>query len=256
MGSACAEAFAAAGCTKIALLDINPEGLEAAKALILSNHEDTGIQIVTAACDTSDEAQVQHAFSSVREAFGRLDYAINCAGVGQQPGSTAHCSTENFDRTIAINLRGVFLCSREELRIMIAQPLDSEVYPGISPERAQRGAIVHVASGLGLVAMAGMPAYCSSKAGVIALARSDATDHAADRVRVNAVLPGATATPLSQSIREAREAVEKYAVNVRTPMKRWGLAEEIADVCLFLCSNKASFIQGAALPVDGGYGAN
>ena len=207
-------------------------------------------------CDTSDEAQVQQAFATVREAFGRLDYAVNCAGVGQQPASTVNCSTENFDRTVAINLRGVFLCSREELRMMITQPLDSEVYPGIDPARAQRGAIVHVASGLGLVAMAGMPAYCSSKAGVIALARSDGVDHATDRVRVNAVLPGATSTPLSQSVREAKEAIEKYAVNMRTPMRRWGLAEEIADVCVFLCSKKASFIEGAALPVDGGYGAN
>lgn len=98
--------------------------------------------------------------------------------------------------------------------MMIAQPLDSEVYSGILPARAQRGAVVHVASGLGLVAMSAMPAYYSSKAGVIALARSDAIDHAADRVRVNAVLPGATATPLSQSREDAKENIERYAINV------------------------------------------
>lgn len=100
------------------------------------------------------------------------------------------------------------------------------------------------------------PAYCSSKAGVIALARSDALDHSADRIRVNAVLPGAVATPLSHSNKEMKEGIEKYAVEIRTPLHRWGLAEEIADTCVFLCSNKASLIQGCSVPVDGGYIAN
>ena len=91
MGSACAHAFAAAGCTKIALLDINPKGLEAVKESILSNHKNAGVQIVTAICDTSDEAQVQRAFASVRNAFPRLDYAVNCADIGQEPMSTSQC---------------------------------------------------------------------------------------------------------------------------------------------------------------------
>lgn len=109
MGSACAHAFAAAGCTKIALLDINPKDLEAVKESILSNHKNAGVQIVTAICDTSDEAQVQRAFASVRNAFPRFDYAVNCAGIGQEPMSTSQCSTENFDRTVA-SISGASFC--------------------------------------------------------------------------------------------------------------------------------------------------
>lgn len=188
--------------------------------------------------------------------LSRVFSAVNCAGIGQKPESTSQCSAQNFDKTLAVNLRGVFLCPREELRIMTSQPLDAEVYDGIPSARAQRGSIVHIASGLGLVASLLSPAYCSSKAGVIALARSDALDHSADRIRVNAVLPGAVATPLSHSNTEMKEGIEKYAVDVRTPMHRWGLAGEIADACVFLCSDKASFIEGSSMPIDGGYIAN
>lgn len=118
MGRACAHAFAAAGSTKIVLLDINPKGLDEVKASLLSDYKTNNMQILNLTCDTSDEAQVQHAFATVRETFSRVDYAVNCAGIGQKPEATSQCTTENFDKTLAVNLRGVFLCSREELRIM------------------------------------------------------------------------------------------------------------------------------------------
>lgn len=128
---------------------------------------------------------------------------------------------------------------------MRLQSLDSNVYPGVPLARAQRGAIVNIASGLGLAALPNLSAYCASKAGVIALTRSDALDYSAFRIRVNSVLPGAVQTPLTHGDDEVRQAIETTAVNMRTPLKRWGQMEEIADAC-------ASFIQGHALSVNGG----
>jgi NAD(P)-dependent dehydrogenase (short-subunit alcohol dehydrogenase family) len=153
-----------------------------------------------------------------------------------------------------VNLRGTFLCAREELRIMKAQPLDCDVYAGISAHRAQRGAIVNIASGLAFVAMPECAAYCASKAGIVALTRADALDYSHYRIRVNAVLPGIVETAMTTRSEEARATLQKEAVDSgSTPMKRWGMPEEIADACLWLCGNGASFVQGVTLPVDGGY---
>ena len=253
MGSAVAHALARAGCTRIALLDLNTAGLESVQSSILSQVANTDIQILTSTCDVSDESSVIKAFDEIRSKFERLDYAINCAGVGGSPNPSDALPASDFDRTLAINLRGVFLCAREELRIMKSQTLDTEIYSGIPAVRAQRGAIVNISSGLAIAAMANSPAYCASKAGVCALTRSDALDYSAFRIRVNSVLPGAIETPLSHASEAMRKAIEAHAVDVMTPMKRWGKAAEIADTCLFLCSNRASFIQGVSLPVDGGY---
>lgn len=139
---------------------------------------------------------------------------------------------------------------------MKAQSLDADVYQGIPHSRAQRGAIVNIASGSAVVALPNQPAYAASKAGVVALTRSDAFDYSANQIRVNAVLPGAIATPMNLIDDRTREVIEKMAVNQRTLLKRWGQPEEIADVCLFLCSKEASFVQGVAWAVDGGYLAN
>lgn len=253
MGAAVARALARAGCTHLALLDLNTAGLESISSSIQLEKTCPELRILTLCCDVSDETSVAKAFEVIRREFPRLDYAINCAGIAGKPNPSDVCPPSDFDRVMAINLRGVFLCAREELRIMKSQRLDAEVYPGIPAVRAQRGAIVHIASGLALAAMANSPAYCASKAGVLALTRSDALDYSASRIRVNSVLPGAIETPMTHTVDTTRKAVEAHAVDIMTPMKRWGKAEEIADACIFLCSNKASFIQGVSLPVDGGY---
>ncbi|KEF52251.1 uncharacterized protein A1O9_11491 [Exophiala aquamarina CBS 119918] len=255
MGRVVAHRLALQGCTWIALLDQNEAGLAAVRSFIESEDTNADLKILTLACDVADESSVAASFETIHREFKRIDYAINCAGITLPASPTDTCSTSDFDRTIAVNLRGIFLCAREELRIMKSQPLDSEVFPGIPALRAQRGAIVNISSGLALAAMPNSPAYCASKAGVLALTRSDALDYAAHRIRVNAVLPGTIETPMTHANEKMRRVIEAHAVNVMTPMKRWGQAEEIADTCIFLCSNKASFIQGVSLPVDGGYTA-
>ena len=229
--------------------------MDLVRSWILSEMTTEELKILTLVCDVTDESSVTAAFNNIRQEFSRLDYAINCAGITLPPSPTDACSMSDFDRTMAVNLRGLFLCAREELRIMKAQPLDSEIYPGIPTLRGQRGAIVNISSGLAIAAMSNSPAYCSSKAGVLALTRSDAIDYSTHRIRVNAVLPGAIETPMTHTVEAMRKGIEAHAVDVMTPMRRWGKPEEIADTCLFLCSNKASFIQGVSLPVDGGYTA-
>ncbi|RVX73626.1 hypothetical protein B0A52_02516 [Exophiala mesophila] len=251
IGRAVAIRLAHAGCSRIAVLDINAAGLREVKSSIESENPD--VNVLALPCNTSNESEVIETFKTVLEKFQRVDYAINCAGVAGTPNPTDQCLTPDFDRTIAINLRGVFLCAREELRIMKSQAIDSEVYPGISAARGQRGAIVNVASGLAVVALPNCPAYCASKAGVLALSKADAIDYALSKIRVNAVLPGIVETPMVTTSESTRENLDSHAVKVMTPMKRWGQTDELADACLFLCSNNASFITGVGLPVDGGY---
>lgn len=251
IGRANAIGLAQAGCARIAILDLNASGLEEVKSTILTSYPEA--QVLALPCDTASEDEVTKAFDAIRETFQRLDYAINCAGVAGKPGPTDTLLAADFDRTIGINLRGLFLCAREELRIMKAQALDSDVYAGIPASRGQRGAVVNIASGLGLVALPNCPAYCASKAGVLALTKADAVDYSLQKIRVNAVMPGIVQTPMAAGSEKQRQELDSHAVNVMTPMKRWGQPDELADACLFLCSNKASFITGAALPVDGGY---
>ncbi|RVX67702.1 hypothetical protein B0A52_07825 [Exophiala mesophila] len=165
IGRVVAHRLAVAGCTKIALLDLNQAAMDLVRSWILSEMTTEELKILTLVCDVTDESSVTAAFNNIRQEFSRLDYAINCAGITLPPSPTDACSMSDFDRTMAVNLRGLFLCAREELRIMKAQPLDSEIYPGIPTLRGQRGAIVNISSGLAIAAMSNSPAYCSSKAG-------------------------------------------------------------------------------------------
>ncbi|OQV09743.1 hypothetical protein CLAIMM_13832 [Cladophialophora immunda] len=259
IGLAVAKAFVTAGCSGVAMVDLNEAGVEAVASQIRENasshgpEQDSPQRIHAYGCDISDEASIVATFEKIRRDLGRVDYAVNCAGVNATGRPSAELSVSEFDRVVAVNLRGSFLCSREEIRVMKAQSLDSDVYPGIPAVRGQRGSIVNIASGLGMVAMPNTADYCAAKAGVMGLTRSDAVDYAGHRIRVNAVLPGATMTAMSHGNDEYRKAIETLAVDVLTPMKRWGRPEEIADACLFLCSNRASFVQGVSMPVDGGY---
>lgn len=238
------------------MLDINEEGLQTAKKFLLDSFantdEQTTLKIETYYCDVSSPQSIVEAYAKARSSFGRIDYSVHCAGIILFVGPSTEVPVEAFDRQNTINYRGLWLCSREALKIMKEQPLDSEVYPDIKDTRAQRGAIVNISSGLGLVSQAGSNAYSGAKAGVMALTRSDAIDYVADRIRVNAVLPGIVDTPITTPSPEIRAILEAGPVQ-RTPMKRFGLAEEIADVIVFLASTKASFVTGSCWSVDGGF---
>ncbi|PSN61442.1 NAD(P)-binding protein [Corynespora cassiicola Philippines] len=246
IGAAVAKAFARSGTLNLALTDLNPTTLSSTRAQILALNPSA--EVFTRAGDIADEAFVDSFADDAFAHFGRIDYAVNCAGVlGGKTVRACEMETEAFDRLNGVNYRGTWLSCRAELRNMLRQEALSE-----APE--QRGAIVNVASQLGVVARPGAAAYCASKAAVINMTRANAIDYSDDGIRVNCVCPGVIETPMTTASPEMAEAL-KPAINI-APMKRMGTPDEVANAVLFLCSPKASFIQGHALVVDGGYTIN
>jgi len=188
-------------------------------------------------CDVSDDAAVEAAVAKTVSAWGRIDAAFNGAGIDGEGGMTADHRVEEFDRIISINLRGVWLCMRHQLKQMLKQG---------------GGAIVNCASSAGLVGTKGMVAYVASKHGVVGLTKAAALEYARENIRVNAVCPGMIYTPMWQrSISD--EMTEQLLAN--DPIGRLGKPEEIAAAVVFLCDPAASFVNGTVMPVDGGFTA-
>jgi NAD(P)-dependent dehydrogenase (short-subunit alcohol dehydrogenase family) len=234
IGRATARAFASAGYTTIVADVHDQEGQDAA-----AECEREGATCRFIQCDVSDEASVKGLISDIVSSFGRLDAAFNNAGTEGAQAPTADCTTDNFDRVIGVNLRGVFLCMREELRQMAKQD--------------RGGAIVNCSSVAGLVGFAGIPAYVASKHGVVGLTRNAALEYAQQKIRVNAVCPGAIETPMLDRLMSG--GVPRESIVATEPVGRLGKPEEIAAAVLWLCSPGASFITGQAIAVDGGWAA-
>lgn len=253
IGRATSIGFAQQGCTKLALLDLNEAGLEETKSKVTAVLEDKDADILVIKTDVSSEDSVAAAFSSIRSHFKRIDYSVQCAGIGSPGLDSASCSLELFDRQHAVNMRGVWLCAREAIRTMREQTLDAEAYQGsdIAPHRAQRGSIVNVASTLAVSALAVTAPYCAAKGGVLALSRADAIDCIKHRIRVNCVMPGLVDSPMTTPDAEARRYMEENVLP-KVPYGRWGSPEEVGDVCVFLTGNRASFVTGQAWAADGG----
>jgi NAD(P)-dependent dehydrogenase (short-subunit alcohol dehydrogenase family) len=259
IGLATATAFALSGCSSIVLLDISQSNLDSARSKILgklSEHKLPQISIECIHCDVSNHESIAGAYASIVEKLGRIDYSVHCAGVFIPGGPTADCSVEDFDRQNAVAYRGLWLCSKEALKVMKAQTLDCEAYPdaGIPEGRAQRGAIVNISSQLAKGWQENAPAYIAAKAAVIALTHCDALDYVDHRIRVNCVLPGIVETPMSTPTPELRKYMVEGPV-AKTPMKRFGQPEEVADAIVFLAGNRSSFMTGTEVTVDGGYSA-
>ncbi|KAK8194737.1 oxidoreductase [Phyllosticta capitalensis] len=249
IGNATAHAFVEAGCTRIAITDINPTTLDSTAKSISEKYPNA--QILAVAGDISSSDFVDSFIGQVVEKFGRLDYCVNCAGVLGPGKDSTSTSLEEFDKVNAVNYRGCWLTNRAQLKAMMRQdPLPSHD----ARRPAQRGAIVNIASQLGIVGRPNAAAYCASKGAVIALTRSDAIDYSAHGIRVNCICPGVIETPFIMTKQEDREAILPFAEIA--PMKRMGQPYEVADAALFLCSTKASFVQGHAMTVDGGYVIN
>jgi len=235
IGKATALAFGQAGYA-VAVADLDEHAGRATEAQIRAG----GSPALFVRCDVADETEVADLVEDVVKAFGRLDAAFNNAGIEGEPSPTADCSVENFDRTIAVNLRGVWLCLAAEIRQMLKQEAG--------------GAIVNCASVAGLTGLAGMPAYVASKHGVVGLTRTAALDYATSKIRVNAVCPGAIVTPMLERFMESSDEARR-GIEASEPVGRLGRPEEIASAVLWLCGDGASFTTGQALAVDGGWTA-
>jgi NAD(P)-dependent dehydrogenase (short-subunit alcohol dehydrogenase family) len=199
-----------------------------------------GGQAIAIGGDVTREADVTAIIARTVAAYGRIDCAFNNAGiapraVGPVGQRTHELSQAAFDKMLAVNLTGVFLCLKHEIAQMLAQ--------------GGGGAIVNTASIAGLIGLATSAHYVAAKHGVVGLTKSAAIEYAQDGIRVNCVNPGYIATPMT------KETIEERGEEIlaKVPMRRMGVPDEIAEAVAWMCSNKASFMTGAAHVVDGGY---
>jgi NAD(P)-dependent dehydrogenase (short-subunit alcohol dehydrogenase family) len=233
MGLATAKAFAESGAL-VVLADWNVTAARsAAEELTTQGHRALAI-----ACDVSDDAQVEATVAQTVANFGRLDAAFNNAGIQNILAETADTTREDYDRVMAINLRGVWSCMKFELQQMRKQG---------------SGAIVNCSSLGGLVGGAERGIYHAAKHGVLGFTKSAALEYAARGIRINAICPGTIATPMVDQMIASGQGEALKAIVKSIPMGRVGRPEEIADAVLWLCSDAASYVTGQSISVDGGY---
>lgn len=187
--------------------------------------------------DVSDAASVEAMVNATVDTYGRLDCAYNNAGIEGQVAPTDSYADDMFDKVIAVNLTGVWLCMKYEIPRLLEQG---------------GGAIVNTASGAGLIGVAGLSAYVASKHGVIGLTKTAALEYAKSGVRVNAVCPGLIQTPMVERLTADQPQLGEALVAME-PVGRTGRPEEIAESVVWLCSDAASFVTGHAMSVDGGF---
>ncbi len=231
IGRAAAETFAQRG-AGVVVSDVNEDGGNETVERIRGEGGDA----VFVRADVSQAADCETLVDRAMEHFGRLDMACNNAGVGGALGSTGDYELDEWRRVIDINLSGQFYCMRYEIPAML---------------KNGGGAIVNVASILGQVGFAGAPAYVAAKHGLVGLTRASALEYAEAGIRVNSVGPAFISTPLIAAMEED-EATNQQLISLH-PMGRLGRAQEVAELLVFLCSDKASYITGSYHAVDGGY---
>jgi len=246
IGQATAYAFARQGVRSFALLDRNP----ITETITNLQKLDSSISIKAIELDVTSESAVNDSVAATVKEFGRIDYAVNNAGIGGASGLTQDIPLDNWQRVMDVNTKGVWLCQRAQLRQMMTQERPS------SP-REYRGTIVNMASMLGIVAAnANVPstAYVTSKHACMGLTKGDAVTYAAHGIRINAICPGYVQTPLIGPAEYVKDESGIIAQEIKkVPLGRLALPEEIADSIAFLASPASSFMVGAGLIVDGGF---
>lgn len=231
IGRATALAFAKAGAS-VAVVGRTEASTQETVQLI----EQAGGRAIAIRCDVAKEDEVQAAVAKAIATFGRIDFALNNAGVEHEVIALADISTEEWERQIGINLGGVFFSMKHQIPHMLKQG---------------GGAIVNISSGAGVKGFAGQAAYCASKWGVIGMSKAAALDYAAKGIRVNVVSPGFVATPMMERFTGGTEEGLRTVVS-NEPVGRPGRPEELAATVLWLCSEEAAFSTGSNLVVDGG----
>ena len=224
--------FAKAGAKVVVAGRREAEGEETVELIRAAGSE--GMFVKT---DVSKASQVEALIQTIVEKFGRLDAAFNNAGIEGVWVPILKQSEEDFDRTIDVNLKGVWLCLKYEIKQMIKQ--------------GGGGAIVNMASITGLVGSAGAAAYSASKHGVIGLTKAAALETARSGIRVNAVCPGAIETSMADRLFGAPQ-VNKYVKSCH-PIGRFGRPSEVAEAVIWMCSDRSSFMTGQSLVLDGGF---
>lgn len=231
IGRATAQAFAAEG-LKVVVSDVDVAGGEGTVALIRA----AGGVACFVRCDVTRDAEVKALMDATLAQYGRLDYAFNNAGIEIEQGKLADGNEAEFDAIMGVNVKGVWLCMKHQIPLLLAQG---------------GGAIVNTASVAGLGAAPKMSIYAASKHAVIGLSKSAAVEYAKKKVRVNAVCPAVIDTDMFRRAYEADPKKAEFAAAMH-PVGRIGTVEEVAAAVLYLCSDHAAFTTGQALAVDGG----
>lgn len=232
IGRATAVAFAQRG-AKVVIADVK----EDKEGTTLKLVKDAGSEGLFLKIDVSKTADVKQMIEKTLATFNHLDFAFNNAGIEGVTMPTHECTEENWDKVLTINLKGVWLCMREELLHMRKQG---------------SGVIVNCSSVAGLSGFANMPAYVASKHAMIGLTKTAALENAASGIRINAVCPGVIHTDMVDRVTGKKPEVEKQYINME-PVGRMGEPGEIAEAVVWLCSRGASFVTGHAMVIDGGF---
>ncbi|OHF04687.1 short-chain dehydrogenase [Colletotrichum orchidophilum] len=242
IGQKTALSFARNGMTRLALTDINLEALEATRALLRREYPNT--EVLALPLNVRDASEVRSGIAETVSRFGRLDVAVNNAGIAGAGQLTHEIDEEEFSKIVDVDLYGVWRCQKEEIKVMLNQE-DLGMRRG-------RGAIINVASIFGIVSPSvfmAQTAYSTAKHG------NDANNYGRRGIRINAICPGWIETPISDRFpQEAGSPLSRYIES--TPLQRLGQPEEIADCIAFLASDMSSYMQGSGLVADGGFTAH